>query len=65
MSNIQIGNNTVVIVNRVIINGVELPPCPAKGYCSTIINNKVYIDGYEFVNGEWKRTLRALWHLWF
>ena len=76
MNNIQIGCNnsiknsvissgTVVIGNEVTINGVKLPPCPAKGHSSTVINNKVYIDGYEFVNGTWKKTLRALWHKWF
>ena len=78
MGNIQIGNfNTiknsiiaqnsgvVVIGNEVIINGEKMPPCPAKGHNSTIINGKVYIDGYELVDGKWKKTLRALWHKWF
>lgn len=76
MGNIQIGkgnviknsvisSGTVVIGNEVIINGVKMPPCPAKGRNSTIINNKVYIDGYELVNGKWKKTLIALWHKWF
>lgn len=65
MNNIQISNGTVVIGNRVTIDGIELPPCPTKGRCTTIINGKVYIDGYEFVNGKWKRTLRGLWHLLF
>ena len=63
--NIQIGDNYIVQGNRVIIDGVELPPVPSKGYSSTVINGKVYIDGYEFRNGKWKRTLRALWHLLF
>lgn len=76
MSNIQIGiqNNyenkiinsgVYVIGNEVIINGVKMPPCPAKGHNSTIINNKIYLNGYELVNGQWKKTLRALWHKWF
>jgi hypothetical protein len=76
MANIQIGSGTriensiisadyIVIGNEVTINGVKLPPCPAKGHNSTVINGKVYIDGYEFVNGRWKKTLRALWHRWF
>ena len=76
MGNIQIGHGNVirnsvissgvvVIGNEVTINGVKMPPCPAKGYNSTIINNKVYIDGYELVNGKWKKTLRALWHKFF
>ena len=65
MNNIQIGSNYAVVGNKVIINGVELPPVPSKGYCSTVINGKVYIDGYEFKNGKWKRTLKALWYLLF
>ena len=32
---------------------------------STVINDKIYVNGYEYKNGEWKRTLAALWHLWF
>lgn len=63
--NIQISDSCTVIGNKVIVNGVELPPVPSKGHNSMIINGKVYIDGYEFKNGKWKRTLRALWHLWF
>ena len=42
-----------------------MPPCPGKGHNSTIINNKVYLNGYELVDGKWKKTLRALWHKWF
>lgn len=76
MNNVQIGSNNriinsvissgvVVIGNDVTINGIKMPPCPAKGRNSTVINNKVYIDGYELINGKWKKTLRALWHKWF
>jgi len=75
-NNVQIGvmNNikgcniisgACVINGTVVVNGVELPPPPTKCYSTTIINNKVYIDGYEFKNGKWKKTLRAWWHLWF
>ena len=78
MGNIQIGYNNniknsvissntgvVVIGNEVTIDGVKMPPCPATGYNSTIINNKVYLNGYEIVDGEWKKTLKALWYKWF
>lgn len=77
MSNVQIGcgnyiknslissSGVVVIGNEVTINGVKMPPCPAKGHNSTIINNKVYLNGYELINGKWKRTLRAWWYKWF
>ena len=78
MSSIQIGkgniiknsvvssnNGVVVINNEVIIDGVKMPPCPARGHNSTIIGNKVYLNGYELINGVWKKTLRSLWHKWF
>ena len=67
--NIQYSHNenVVIITDRVWINGEELPPIPTKRktHCTTQINSKVYIDGYEFKKGKWKRTLKALWHLWF
>lgn len=65
MNNYMVSEGTTVIGNRVIINGEELPPCPAKGYTSAIIDGKVYIDGYEFKRGKWRRTLKALWHRFF
>ena len=67
MNNTQMNNNitTAVIGNRVWINDEELPYCPAKGCNVTQINGKVYIDGYEYKKGKWRRTLKALWHLWF
>ena len=76
MGNIQIGcgnyiknsvisSGTAVIGNEVIIDGVKMPPFPHKVRSSTIINNKVYINGYELVNGKWKKNLRAMWYLLF
>lgn len=62
---ISLNDGVIIIGNEVTINGVKMPPCPAKRHNSTIINNKVYIDGYELVNGKWKKTLRALWHKLF
>ena len=65
--NVVIQNGTYVCDGNVIIDGVKLPAPPNK--CKfrnvTTINNKVYIDGYEFKNGKWRKTLRAWWHLWF
>lgn len=56
---------TEVYGNRVVINGIELPPCPSSGKNITNINGKVYIDGYEFKKGKWRKTLRALWYKLF
>lgn len=59
-------NNSVYIIDgRVTINGVKIPPCPAKSNCVTVINNKVFIGDYEWTGKKWKKTIRALWHLIF
>lgn len=65
--NIQIGDGCIVIGNRVWINGEELPPVPTSCFGNNVtqINDKIYVNGYEFKKGKWRRTLRALWHLWF
>ena len=63
-----ISNECVIVGNKIMINGKQVPPVPDKrgSYKSvSTINGKVYIDGYEFVNGYWKKTLRALWYKWF
>ena len=62
---ISSNSGIVVIGNEVTINGVKMPPCPVKGHNSTIINDKVYLNGYELVDGKWEKTLKALWHKWF
>ena len=53
--------------NRIWINNEEVTPIPTKRrhHSITQIDGKIYVDGYEFKNGKWKRTLKAIWHLWF
>ena len=65
MSNYIISNNTYVNDKEIIIKGKRVPSFPRKGKNITVINNKVFIDGYEFKNGKWRRTLKALFHLIF
>lgn len=58
----------IILLSKIIkygVDGIPLPPAPCQGYNSTVIDGKVFLDGYEYKNGKWKRTLRALWHLWF
>ncbi|PLS19375.1 hypothetical protein CVD28_02875 [Bacillus sp. M6-12] len=53
--------------NRTVILGSEVVAFPPnmKGRNITTINGKCYIDGYEYVNGKWKKTFWATWHKWF
>ena len=63
--NYQNSTKVTIVGNKVTINGYTLPPAPCEGKNSTIVNDKVYLDGYEWKNGYWKKTLRGLWHKWF
>lgn len=53
-----------IIDSEIWINGAKINK-PSKCNKTTIINGKVYVDGYEYKDGQWKRTLKALWHLIF
>lgn len=67
--NIMIDDASMVTTNHddslIIVNGIKLPPPPTRCCNVSHVNGKVYIDGYEFKHGQWKKTLRAWWYLWF
>lgn len=50
--------------NIVTVNGKEIP-LPNGAISISVINNDVFVDGKQYIDGEWKRTLRALWHKFF
>lgn len=51
--------------DTVYFKGQQLPPCPSKRNNMTVINDKIYVGGYEWTGAQWKRTPAAIWHLWF
>lgn len=65
--NKQFQNGIYIVNDTVYLQGKKLPPLPCDCKCNnhTIIGNKVFINGYEWKDDQWKRTLRALLHLWF
>lgn len=42
-----------------------LPKICKNGSRVTMINDKVFINGYEFKDGKFKKTLKALFHKYF
>lgn len=46
-------------------NGEQIPYPFAEARNITMINGKVFVDGYEWKDGVWKKTLRAMWYKWF
>lgn len=70
MITIQENGKTYSIINSrekwIEINGVKYKfPKRVKGHSVSQIDNHIFIDGYEFIDGKFKRTLRALYHLFF
>ena len=70
MITIQENGKNYSIVNSkeklIEINGIKYQfPKRIKGHSVSQIDNHIFIDGYEFINGKFKRTLRALYHLFF
>lgn len=70
MITIQENGKICSIVNSrekwIEINGVRyLFPKRVKGHSVSQIDNHIFVDGYEFKDGKFKRTLRALYHLFF
>ena len=59
-------SNVVVIGNEgVFANGKKYPLPNHKCSPSTVINNRIFIDGYELKGGKWKKTPRAVFHKYF
>lgn len=50
---------------KLILNGKEIPNPPGNRNNITMVDGKVYIDGYEFKDKTWQRTLMALYHKYF
>ena len=50
---------------EIYIDGQKIPNPPCEFNNTSIINNKVYVNGYEYRDGEWKKTLAAWWHKYF
>jgi hypothetical protein len=68
MNNIMIGKEAVVIADGYVVkNGINyMWPWNIRGNHTTVINGNVYIDGYQLMeDGQWKRTLKAIWHLFW
>lgn len=49
---------------EVYIDCKKLPICPSNSKRSSIniVGDKIYMNGYEFKNGVWKRTIAALFY---
>ena len=49
--------------NKLLLNGkeIELPNKLSKCQSISMINDDIFVNGYQLINGEWKHTLKAFW----
>lgn len=63
---IHVGRGAFLENNEMIyIDGQLIPNPPCEFNNLRIINRKVYVDGYEYKDGIWKKTLAAWWYKYF
>ena len=54
-NSVRNNENVIIVGNKgVFINGKEYPLPDGKSTNSTIIDNHVFVNGYELKNGKWK-----------
>jgi hypothetical protein len=65
----QDGQTIILDKSSLLVNGVayELPKRlqNRSGHSLVQVNQKIYIDGYEFQNGKFRRSLAAFFHMLF
>ena len=65
----QNGQAIMLDSSSLLVNGVayELPESikNRSGHSLAQVNKKIFIDGYEFRNGKFRRSLLALFHMLF
>lgn len=57
--------NVIQSGNKIIVNGEEIALEKGMGKSITVINERLFVDGKELIDGKWKRTVRAAWHRFF
>ena len=57
-------NKITVIGKDVYYDGEKLPPVPTESSHVKVFtsNNNIYANTFEWKNGRWERTLKALWY---
>ena len=55
----------IIANNEIYIGGQKIQTPSHLRNNITVIGNRVYVDGYEYKNGKWKKTLAAWWHKYF
>lgn len=62
---LSMNDGAAISNNEIYVGGQKIQTLPGGMNNVSIINNRVYVDGYEYKNGTWKKTFAAWWHKCF
>lgn len=65
IKNSNICSGQLILDEEIILNGKKIPKPPYGGQNISIINDRVFADGYEYRDGEWIKTFSAMIHKYF
>lgn len=57
------GNSIIINDKKIVINGEDFDnPFKGKSTSTSLVNGRIFVNGYEFNNGKFKRTIRSIWY---
>ena len=65
IKNSNICSGQLILGEEIMVNGKKIPKPPGNRQDISIINDKIFANGYEYQNGEWKKTFLAKLHKYF
>lgn len=65
IKNSNICSGQLIVGEEIIVNEKIIPKPPGNSHNISIINDRVFANGYEYKNGEWVKTLLAMWNKYF
>lgn len=60
-------DNVVIFDGSIIFRGSKLPLPQNYGKTNkiSVCNHRLFVNGYQWTDGQWKRTPAAFWHTLF
>lgn len=65
IKNSNICSGQLILGEEIMVNGKKIPRPPGNGQNISIINDRVFANGYEYRDSQWIKTFSAMWHKYF
>lgn len=65
IKNSNICRGQLIMGKEISVNGKKIPNPPGNGHNISIINGRVFANGYEYRDEKWVKTFWSIWHKYF